>query len=101
MAGTHFSYLFLNSHTASFAINNFVIYPHLSSVLILHSLYQAWPLTPAYGAIIGYIIGLWSAFAINITLVLADADRSAEEERTQPSTASNSPKTRKSRRKAR
>lgn len=35
---------------------------------------QAWPLTPAYGAISGYIIGSLAAFVISTVLWLAEAD---------------------------
>ncbi|EPS96374.1 hypothetical protein FOMPIDRAFT_1025398 [Fomitopsis schrenkii] len=36
--------------------------------------WQAWPLTPAYGAISGYIIGSLAAFVISTVLWLAEAD---------------------------
>ena len=35
---------------------------------------QAWPLTPAYGAISGYIIGSLVAFVMSTVLWLAEAD---------------------------
>ncbi|GJJ14964.1 hypothetical protein Clacol_009234 [Clathrus columnatus] len=34
--------------------------------------WQVWPLTPAYGALIGYIVGLWIVLGVNIFLRLAE-----------------------------
>lgn len=43
--------------------------------------WQAWPLLPAYGAIAGNIIGLWSSLAVNAVYFLAAADKTAESEK--------------------
>ncbi|TDL13606.1 hypothetical protein BD410DRAFT_705070, partial [Rickenella mellea] len=37
--------------------------------------WQTWPLTPALGAIAGYILSTWGALIISATHLLADADR--------------------------
>jgi len=38
--------------------------------------WQAWPLTPAYGALVGYLLGAWSSFGINVMLYFASQDQS-------------------------
>ena len=37
--------------------------------------WQAWPLTPAYGAIAGNILGGWCALLTNVTYYLAEEDK--------------------------
>ncbi|TDL27919.1 PIG-F-domain-containing protein [Rickenella mellea] len=39
--------------------------------------WQTWPLTPAFGAIAGYILSTWGALLVSATHLLADADRQA------------------------
>ncbi|KAF8523686.1 GPI biosynthesis protein family Pig-F-domain-containing protein [Hysterangium stoloniferum] len=36
--------------------------------------WQAWPLTPAYGAMTGYIMGSWGSLFVNLTLFFAAQD---------------------------
>ncbi|KAH8112802.1 PIG-F-domain-containing protein [Phellopilus nigrolimitatus] len=40
--------------------------------------WQAWPLTLAYGAIAGHIIGSWVALLLNAVVFLADANKTAD-----------------------
>jgi len=55
---------------------------------------QAYPLTPAAGASLGYIVGALLALSTNLLLFFADADRLNSSEATQ-STAKNQIKNRK------
>ncbi|KAF8586946.1 hypothetical protein K439DRAFT_1339617 [Ramaria rubella] len=36
--------------------------------------WQAWPLTPAYGALVGYLLGSWSSLFVNAMLFFASHD---------------------------
>lgn len=42
--------------------------------------HKAWPLTPAYGAIAGHIIGSWAALAYTGFFYLVEAGKEAEAE---------------------
>ena len=46
--------------------------PHLSQLQL--SCLQAWPLTPAYGAVFGHVLGSLAAFLVSSVYLLAQAN---------------------------
>ncbi|KAI5122140.1 hypothetical protein M0805_000787 [Coniferiporia weirii] len=58
--------------------------------------WQAWPLTPAFGAIVGHIVGSWASLAVNAILFLAAVDKAAEAEKVQNEAATVTTKTKTS-----